>query len=285
MPENSEKKKKPAADKTGRCGIPLAYDPLSIDGIQNYLEPQAARLELTILELAASTNSLLREQAETGEKRARAVIAAAQTAGRGKPGKSFYSPPDTGIYLSVLLYPGLSVGRASLLGTEAAVAVCEAIESVSGEKPWIKWVNDILIGDKKVCGILTEASVKEAGKGPDYVIVGIGINVYPPREGFPEEIREVAGSIFDRVRPDAKNRLAAEVLNRFMRRCHALEKEKPMEGYSERSLVAGKRVAIRLGETESLATVLDIDDECRLIVRYDDGNEAALSAGEIRILP
>lgn len=293
MAENANIKDASSAAKSGdrespeggAHGTPPEHDRLSADGVKKYLEPEAMELELEVLESASSTNSLLRERAAAGETRAMAVIAAAQTAGRGKPGRSFFSPPDTGVYLSVLLYPKLSAGRAPLLGTEAAAAVCEAIEDVSGKKPWIKWVNDILIDGKKVCGILTEASLTGAGEKPDYVIVGMGINVYPPREGFPNEIRGIAGSVLDGPRPDVKNRLAAEILNRFMRRFHALEDEAPMDGYLGRSPVVGKRVAVRLGENERIATVLDINADCRLIVRYEGGGEAALSVGEIRILP
>lgn len=292
MAERLSIEENPAAGGVGRetpeggaYGTSRGYDRLSADGIRKYLRPEAAALALEVLESAPSTNSLLRERAAAGETRAIAVIAAAQTAGRGKPGRSFFSPPDTGVYLSVLLHPKLSAGRVPLLGTEAAAAVCEAIEDVSGKKPWIKWVNDILIDGKKVCGILTEASLTGAGEKPDDVIVGMGINVYPPREGFPDEIKEIAGSVLDDAQPDAKNRLAAEILNRFMRRFHALEDGGPMEGYLGRSPVVGKRIAIRLGENERPATVLDIDADCRLIVRYDGGGEAALSTGEIRLLP
>jgi BirA family biotin operon repressor/biotin-[acetyl-CoA-carboxylase] ligase len=280
-PENRRGSAEPIA-----CGMRSPKDDrLSAGGIRAHLQPPAAELELEVRESVTSTSSLLREGAGAGERRARAMIAAAQTAGRGKPGRSFFSPPDTGIYLSVLLYPELTAGRAPLIGTEAAAAVCEAIEEVSGKKAWIKWVNDILIDGKKVCGILTEASVKESEQKPDYVIVGIGINVYPPEGGFPAEIRETAGSVFESVQPGAKNRLAAEVLNHLMRRFGALERGAPAEGYLGRSLAAGRRIAIRSGEGERAATVLDIDAGCRLLVRYDDGTEAALSAGEIRILP
>ncbi len=285
MAEHPKKKDFPASAESGERGISPEYDRLSADGVKRYLEPEAAGLELEVLESAASTNSLLRERAAAGRTRAMAVIAAAQTAGRGKPGRSFFSPPDTGVYLSVLLYPKLAADRVPLLGTEAAAAVCEAIERVSGKQPWIKWVNDLLIGGKKVCGILTEAALTGAAGRPGFVIVGMGINVYPPREGFPDEIKETAGSVLDGARPDAKNRLAAEILNRFLRRFRALEDEAPMEGYLGHSLVIGKRIAVRLGESERFATVLDIDADCRLIVRYDGGGEAALSAGEIRILP
>jgi len=283
MPKQPETEKGP--ETRGCKTMPEEYGRLSADGIREYLLPPAKDLKLEVLESAASTSSLLRERAGTGERRAEAVIAAAQTAGRGKPGRSFYSPPDTGIYLSVLLYPEVSAMRAPLIGTEAAVAVCEAIESVSGKKTWIKWVNDILIDGRKVCGILTEALVKESEEKPDYVIVGIGINVFPPKEGFPIEIRETAGSVFESARPDAKNRLAAEILNRLMRRCEALEHGEPTEGYLGRGLSSGMRIAVRSGEGERSAVVLGIDDACRLIVRYDDGVETTLSAGEIRLLP
>lgn len=116
------------------------------------------------------------------------VIAKHQTAGKGRRGRSFYSPEDTGLYMSILFKPEVKMEQMVRITTMAAAAVSCAIEKVSGKKTEIKWVNDIYADGKKVVGILTEA-------GPDYAILGIGVNLWEPKGGFPEEIRNIAGAL------------------------------------------------------------------------------------------
>jgi len=118
------------------------------------------------------------------------VIAQSQTAGRGRFGRSFYSPPKSGIYLSVLL----PYDNSELLTVGAAVAVLQAIEKVTGQKADVKWVNDVYLNGKKVAGILAEAVVDKDGN-PAAVILGVGINIVSPISDFPEEIKDKAGSL------------------------------------------------------------------------------------------
>ena len=141
-------------------------------------------------DVVTSTNTLLKEMAHSGVKSGTVIIANKQTAGKGRMGRCFYSPENTGIYLSVLLRePSLS--EPTLLTTAAAVAVMKAISRTTKKEPQVKWVNDILLDNKKVCGILTEGEFCESRLM--FAIVGIGINV--STQNFPDDIKSRAGSI------------------------------------------------------------------------------------------
>ena len=266
--------------------LSVSTDILSIQGVEKYLNPEHSYIELEILPDIGSTNDYLREKAAQGKGEGYAVVAGAQTRGKGRTGRSFYSPADTGIYLSLLLRPkDCGPAQAVKFTTMAAVAACEAIEKVSHRSPQIKWVNDIYIDGKKVSGILTEASVSLENGSLEYVLLGIGINVYPPEKGFPQELRETAGSVFQERKSDGKNQLAAGFLNRLMDIYIKEEIGEYAEEYRKRSMVLGKRIQILTPEGEKGARALEIDKDCRLLVEYEDGNRELLRAGEIRIRP
>ncbi len=266
--------------------LSVSTDILSIQGVEKYLNPEHSYIGLEILPDIGSTNDYLREKAAQGKGEGYAVVAGAQTRGKGRTGRSFYSPADTGIYLSLLLRPkDCGPAQAVKFTTMAAVAACEAIEKVSHRSPQIKWVNDIYIDGKKVSGILTEASVSLENGSLEYVLLGIGINVYPPEKGFPQELRETAGSVFQERKSDGKNQLAAGFLNRLMEIYTKEETGEYAEEYRKRSMVLGKRIQILTPEGEKGARALEIDKDCRLLVEYEDGNRELLRAGEIRIRP
>ncbi|MGN0307733.1 MAG: biotin--[acetyl-CoA-carboxylase] ligase, partial [Lachnospiraceae bacterium] len=165
----------------------------------------------------------------------------------------------------------------------AAVAVCEAIEAVSEKKALIKWVNDIYVDSKKVCGILTEASFGLEDGFLEYAVLGVGINVSPPKGGFPPELESIASSIFDQPQNDGKNRLAAEFLNRFMAHYSSLEKGCYIQEYRNRSFVIGKKIQVILPHQTREALALDVDQDCRLLVEYENGKREYLSSGEISV--
>lgn len=191
-------------------------DILSPQGIRRFLKPEYRDLDLTVLPTAPSTNALVREKANQGRPEGCVIIACEQTAGRGRYGRQFFSPVDSGVYLSLLLRPtAYSPQQATCLTAAAAAAMCQAIEAVTGQQPGIKWVNDIFLHGKKVCGILTEAAVGLETGTLNYMVLGAGVNLYPPAEGFPEEIQSIAGSVLEHSCPEAKNRLVGEFLNRF----------------------------------------------------------------------
>ncbi len=233
-----------------------------------------------------STNTLVKEQAVLGAKEGYTVIANRQTKGRGRVGRTFFSPSNTGLYMSLLLRPEeYGAKDAVRITTMAAVAVCEALEVVMEDcehRPQIKWVNDIFLGKKKVCGILTEGSFDSKGM-LEYAVLGIGINVYPPEEGFPEEIENIAGYVFSSEKEGEKEKLAAEVLQRFMTYYKAGKDSEYAEKYKQRNFVIGKEIYVLSGTGRQNAVVLDIDEACRLQVRYADGKEEWLDSGEISV--
>lgn len=211
------------------------------------------------------------------------LLAGEQTAGRGRLGRSFFSPGDTGIYLSLLLKPHFSAELSSSLTALAALSVCEALEEELGLVPKIKWVNDVCIAGKKVCGILTEASYNVENAELDYVIVGIGINVYAPQGEFPEELQSIAGALCDKPMYDLRNRLIAKLLLRFWAQYHALPDTSFVVGYKARSMVLGKSIWVHKGEEKRQALALDIDSQCRLLVEYENKEKELLHSGEVSI--
>ena len=259
-------------------------DILSPQGIRRFLKPEYRDLDLTVLPTAPSTNALVREKANQGCPEGCVIVACEQTAGRGRYGRQFFSPVDSGVYLSLLLRPtAYSPQQATCLTAAAAAAMCQAIEAVTGQQPGIKWVNDIFLHGKKVCDILTEAAVGLETGTLNYMVLGAGVNLYPPAEGFPEEIQSIAGSVLEHSCPEAKNRLVGEFLNRFWDfyahpACRAY-----LEDYRARSLAIGRNVTVLSAGRAVSAYAYGIDDDFRLLVRYENGDTEALSYGEIRI--
>lgn len=259
-------------------------DILSAQGIYKYLRPEIRDMEICVMDIVKSTNTLVREQANAGKPEGYIVLANEQTNGRGRLNRSFFSPKDTGIYMSLLLRPENYSGQQAVrITTMAAVAMCEAIEAVSDEKAEIKWVNDIFVRGKKVCGILTEGSFNLENGLLDYAVLGVGINIYQPETGFPEEINSTAGAVFQQRQGDVKNRLVSEFLNRFYGYYSAASQTDYVEQYRNRSLIIGKSVTLTSFNEARNAFVLGIDEECHLLVRYPDGTEDRCSSGEISI--
>ena len=260
-------------------------DILSQSRIEALLGTDGSGLTLEVLSCVDSTNSRLREKANAGIPEGYAILAGQQTGGRGRLGRRFYSPPDTGLYLSLLLRPThLLPSEAVGITTMAAVAACRAIEEVSSRQAKIKWVNDIYLDGKKVCGILTEASIGLESGSLDYAVVGVGFNVFLPEGGFPQEISQIAGAILPQPQEDARNRLAAAFLKQFLA-IYRSGGTGYAEEYRRRSLVIGKPIQVLSPAGARSAVALDVDNSCRLIVRYDDGSVASLSSAEISIRP
>lgn len=259
-------------------------DILSAQGVRKYLSSACGSLDINVLSRTESTNALLRKKADAGKAEGYVIAANEQTAGRGRRGRTFFSPADTGIYMSLLLRPTeMTPDRAVTITTMAAVAACEAIEEVSGKQTGIKWVNDVYLNDRKISGILTEASVSIENNRIDYMILGIGINVYPPASGFPDEIKGIAGSVFEKRQNDGKNSLAAGFLNHFMEYYRKRDASDYAERYRARSLAVGREITVLSPSGSIRAQALDVDERCRLIVRYGDGRTERLSSGEISI--
>lgn len=259
-------------------------DIISAQGIEQYLDKDCGDIRIEVFDKVDSTNFICCNKAGEGEREGYVAIAAMQTGGRGRRGRSFFSPPDTGLYLSILVTPRKVPGdQVCGLTAMTAVAVCEAIEAVSDRKCDIKWVNDIYIDNKKVCGILCEASYALEDQRIYAVVAGIGINVYPPKSGFPEEIRDKAGAVFGSYEPGIRNRLAAEIINRFMKYYIEGPGGSYVGEYKKRSLVIGKEIEVQTHGKVRKAHALAIDDKCGLMVRYEDGSTETLNYGEVSI--
>ena len=236
-------------------------DVLTVQSVSRFLDTDMP-VYLQVQTEVTSTNTLLKAQAEQGAPEGTVLIAESQTAGKGRLGRHFTSPPGTGIYFSLLLRPHCTAEKSLFITTTAAVAVCEAIEQVTGLNPQIKWVNDVYLNEKKVCGILTEASVDFENGGLNWAVLGIGINIAVPEEGFPEEIR---------------------VISRFFALYKNLGSNAFIESYRSHSFLTGRAITFSLGEETYRGVVTGISDEAHLLVRLDSGEERAFSAGEVQI--
>ena len=252
-------------------------------GVRRYLAPSVPLARFVALDETGSTNSDARELAVQGAPEWTVVVANSQSAGRGRFGRSFFSPKDVGVYLSLILRPdSICSYAAQRVTTKAAVAACRAIETVSSRRAEIKWVNDVLLDGKKVCGILTEASLGLETDVFDYVALGVGINAYPPFEGYPADLSSIVTSVYDRRVGDGRNRLVAEFLNAFYT-LYCTDDHVWRDEYRARSCALGREGEVRTPSGVRLARALDVDEECRLIVEYESGERAALASGEVSI--
>ncbi len=258
-------------------------DVISENGIRNCISDKSLPLTFHIYDSVDSTNIRMKELAEKDFPEWTVIISGGQTMGKGRLGRTFFSPSDTGIYMTILLKPSFPLENTVKITTAMAVAVSETIEDISGEKTNIKWVNDIYISDKKVCGILTESSFDAKTNSLKYAFVGVGINVCNPSDNFPDDIKNIAGYIFSERNKDTKNRIIAGVLDRFSEYYKNIEKNSYFENYKKRLLWIGEKINIISSEGTTPALLKDIDENCRLIVRYDDNTEGVISSGEISI--
>lgn len=239
------------------------------------------KVKIKYFETLPSTNAYLKEKAENLCE-GTVIIAGNQTAGRGRFARKFHSPESTGIYMSILLKPDYKGFDATFITTLAAVAVSESVEELSNKKTEIKWVNDVLIEGKKICGILTEGKIDPKTLKPNFVILGIGINAFTPSGGFNPEIERIAGSVFEVFDEDLKNRLAASVIDKVFGYINCSKKE-ILAKYKSRVSFLGRQIFVIKNDEKIPAIALDIDDDFRLLVRYENGNQEYLSSGEISI--
>ena len=227
-------------------------------------------LTLRVAEVTASTNDDLKAEARAEAKDYTVRIADRQLAGKGRKQRAFFS--EGGLYMSVLLP---AKDNLDLLTCIAAVAVATAIREVTGEEARIKWVNDVYVKGKKVCGILSESVVTE---GKRRVIVGIGVNLNTPEEAFPEEIRGIAGSVVA-----DRSVLAASILNHLLCRFEKEDTASVCEEYKKLCFLTGQKVTVRKENGCREATVLGLTDSLALSVLYPDGQKEDLIAGEVSL--
>ena len=232
-----------------------------------------------------STNTRAKEYYKSEGNASPAIfITRAQSAGRGTRGRSFESPIDSGLYISFLFFPTLRAADAARLTTYAATRVCRAIDRISSgktERPLIKWVNDIYIGEKKVAGILTEGTPDECGNLL-YAVVGIGINL--KRGALSSELADIATTLEEHSILTDTDSLAAILTEEFFGGLSALSESEIMQEYRERSMLIGRRVTVASGNTEECVTVTDIGDDGALIARDDGGTVRRYLSADARLI-
>ena len=256
-------------------------DIISADSIKKYLTVPINNIE--VYKTVTSTNDLAKQYALDLKPEGTVIVAREQTAGRGRKGRSFYSPMSTGVYISVLLRPELTAEKTLYITTAAAVAVAKAIEKISGKEAKIKWVNDIFVDGKKVCEILTEGAIDfETGK-MQYAVLGIGVNIKKPENDFPSEIQNIAGSVFDTTDKEVSSIIVAEILNNFMNYYKNLASKPFYEEYKKRMFLIGKHLTVYSGKDSYPAVAIDLDKELSLIVKDENGNIKKLNTGEVSI--
>ncbi len=232
---------------------------------------------LSVLPLVDSTNTEARRRILSGHTEPFFLLAEEQSAGRGRMGRSFYSPAGTGIYLSLAFAPRSEGGDPLLLTTAAAVAVLRAIQRVTGTVCGIKWVNDLYVRDRKVCGILAESLYL----GPTrFVILGVGVNLCT--EDFPEELRGIAGSLLPEGR-GLRNDLAAALCGELCALTTDSMPEGFLDAYRAHSLVLGRDVIYWENGERFEGVAESVDERGRLLVRHGDGTERLLGGGEITL--
>ena len=258
-------------------------DKISSQKISDFLnEDLKDKIIIEVLEKTTSTNTIIRQRADKSPE-GLVVVAEEQSEGRGRLGRSFFSPGGTGLYISLLLRPEIEPSEAVMITTAAAVAVCEALEKVGADTPQIKWVNDVFVKGKKVCGILTEASFNPESRKLQYAVLGVGINMYEPEGSFPDEIKDIAGSVFSETRENLRDMVTAYFLNSFMEYYYKLSQKEFLKKYTERCFVLGKEINVICGDCVRGAKALSLDESLGLNVEYDNGEKAVLSSGEISI--
>lgn len=248
--------------------------------IKEYKTNPLQPIRVVELEETDSTNRVAKELAAEGAPEGTLVVAKRQSGGRGRLGRSFFSP-EGGIYMSMVLRPAILAEKAILITSCAAVAVARAIESICKESAGIKWVNDIFIKNKKVCGILAEGELLPGTDRFSYVVLGIGINV--KRQAVPEELKGIVGCLEEYIDHTILNEeLITAVWREFFSFYDTLSTAVYMEEYKARSVLLGKEVTVYTADGEYKAVVTDIDKEGRLGIKRGD-TEEYLCSGEISV--
>lgn len=263
-------------------------DILSSKVIKNNMLKYADKFNFIIHKTVASTNIIARELAINGAESGTVVIAEEQTSGYGRNGKSFFSPYGTGIYMSIILNlkKEKKIFNSSFITTAAAMAVSKSIEEISNENTQIKWVNDVFINGKKVCGILTEGAFSFEDGKLDYAVIGIGVNVNFPKDGFPKELNNIAASINSKnnansnTKSDIRNILVAKILENLYD--YYFNDVNFYEEYKKRSFLIGKKVSININNKEHIVKVLDIDKTFALVAKFQDGKIDKIVSGSIK---
>lgn len=254
---------------------------LSADIILSHLTSKELGRNIKILDTLDSTNNEIKKFEIENAPHGTTVIADRQTAGRGRIGRSFVSPSGSGLYMSVLVRLKLDIRFAPMITSAAACAAAEAVEELCESKVMIKWVNDLYMNGKKICGILTEASLKPEMRKLDSAIIGIGINVRCIGDSFDNELKKIATSIEDEtgLKLD-RNTLCAKVLDRLDTYLCKISDRSFLEAYRSRELLTGNMITATAGSEKLMGEAIGIDDNANLIIKLQNGEIRHLGSGE-----
>lgn len=265
-------------------------DILSKGSIAAFLPDDKSPL-VHVFDSVDSTNNVLKDLSSKGAPSGTVVIADHQTGGKGRRGRSFMSPSGVGIYLSYLLKPEAGFDKISDLTSWTAVAVADAIKNAYGLDSQIKWVNDLLMNRKKICGILTEVSVEGESGFIDTCIIGIGVNVNETLSDFPAEISEIATSIS--LENDGKKFFRSKLAAEIIRSMDKLSSNWPdgssyyLERYRDLNITVGSKITAYSQMLENgkgrMGTALAINDDFSLKVEFADGSVSSLRSGEVSV--
>ncbi|MBR2047973.1 MAG: biotin--[Oscillospiraceae bacterium] len=259
---------------------------ISVDKIQDCLGAHPWASLIQVFDEVDSTNTLAKTLAAQGAPEGTILIADRQTGGRGRLGRSFLSPGDVGVYYSLILRPGCSPGELMHLTCATAVAMCEAAEEAFGFRPGIKWTNDLVVGRKKLGGILTELSLNPKTGLVDWAVVGIGINCRQREADFDPSIRDMACSAAMVLGQDADRNVLIGTMTKALHRMSVTllaAKDAILEQYRRDCVTLGKQISVVRGDEVFHALALSVDPEGGLVVRLEDGTEQTVNSGEVSI--
>lgn len=258
---------------------------LTEESVRPHLHAQIVGRKLIFLDETGSTNDDLKRLAQEGVADGTVEIAERQTSGRGRLGRTFQSPAQKGLYLSVLLRPVMQAEKAINFTAVAAVAMCDALEQAIGVRPGIKWTNDLLMGGRKICGILTEMGADHQTGMVDYIVLGIGLNVNELEEEFAPELRSIAGSIAMATgRQWDRAPILGAVLNALDRVYGQWQEGRwSVDCYRADCTTIGKPVRVIRGDEVKYAVAEGVDDAFALVVRYEDGTREHVFTGEVTV--
>jgi len=253
-------------------------DVITKEGILNLLDVNIRSItDIFVFDKLDSTNNEAKRMLAEREIKNAIIVAKEQTNGRGRYRHNFYSPADTGIYMSIILKPDLSLNQSLVITTAAAVAIMRAVRDLTGKQLEIKWVNDLFYRNKKVCGILTEAITDFESGNVSNVIIGIGINI--TTDNFPKDLQNTAGSIEETK--VSKNEFISVIYRELLYVCQNINEKFIMEEYKASSIILGKEIQITDGEKLIPVRVIDISRDGALIVMDNEDKTKEIRSGEI----
>ena len=276
--------------------LSMVSDLLTSDSIHGFCK-ELTKENIFCFKTVDSTNTIAKQIAAQKETSLALIVSETQTAGRGRIRRSFFSPNSSGIYMSLLIKPTFDMSKSMLVTTAASVAICRGISSVLGINCKIKWVNDIYYNGRKVCGVLTEGITDFKSGQIEYIVIGIGINYSTPAQGFPEEIKNIAGSLLNQETQSGKesltsssisrNQLIGTIITELLGLLGHLNEADFLEEYRTKSLILGHQVVFSSHINGQLCyksgKAVDIDTNGGLIVLLEDGNTMVINTGEVTL--